>query len=168
MPKGSRDTQVQTQPSSPAQHSTEGSCSCSTPLGNTTDLPTGEEKATQHWVGSSQVMSHVPSLQTGSVSEAQEPSASYSVSQLEAGREMDPIRSLFQEARPAWEHPQAVKALASGVLCYSLGSVSVSFCLTNQTGSCLHEPSLGTDTTFKNYIDCSLFEVVITGLVEGH
>lgn len=79
------------------------------------------------------------------------------------------MRSLFQGARPAWEHLQPWP-LGSCVTAWALPS----FCLTNQTGSCLHGDHwtvghvLGTDTTFKNYIDCSLFEVVITGLVEGH
>lgn len=114
-------------------------------------------------------MSCVPSLQAGKGAETQEPSVSHLVSQLEASREMG---NLFQGARPAWAHLQAVKALASGVLCDSLGHAKFLSYKPDRFLPALrpldHGPCLGTDTTFENHIDCSVFEVVIIGLVEGH
>lgn len=110
------------------------SCSCSTPSGScsTTDLPRGEEKATQQWVGNSQVTSHVPSLQAGNGAEAQEPPASRLVSHSEASREIVPIRSLFQGVSTCrlWKP----WPLGSCVAVWSLPR----FCLASQTGSCLH------------------------------
>lgn len=67
-------------------------------------------------------------------------------------------------AATVWE------SLGSGVLCDSLGSAKL---LSHKPDRPAwrpldHGPRLGTDTTFENYIDCSLLEVVITELVEGH
>lgn len=61
--------------------------------------------------------------------------------------------------------------MASGVLCGSLKSAKVLSCKPDRLlpawrpSNC--GPCPGTDTTFENDIDCSLFEVAITGLVEG-
>lgn len=97
-------------------------------------------------------------------------SSSRLVSLLEDSREV-PIRSLFHGARPAWEQ-LVCESLGSGVLCDSLGSAKL---LSYKPDRILPAwrplhcgPRLSTDTTFENYIDCSLLEVVITGLVEGH
>lgn len=116
-------------------------------------------------------MSHVPSLQAGNRAEEQEPPASHLVSQLEASREMVPIKSLFQGARPAWEHLQAVKALASGVFCGSLGPDK--FLSYKPDSSCLHRGHWPMGHVwvqiqlFENYTDCSIFGVVIIGLVDS-
>lgn len=65
-----------------------------------------------------------------------------------------------------------VKVMAFEALCESLGSAESLSCKPDRFLPAQrpldHGPCLGTDTTCDNNIDCSIFEVVITGLVEGH
>lgn len=65
-----------------------------------------------------------------------------------------------------------VEAMAFGVLWDSLGSAKSFSCKPDRFLSAWRPlergPCLDTDTPFGNNVDCSIFEVVITGLVEGH
>lgn len=64
-----------------------------------------------------------------------------------------------------------VKAMAFEALCDSLGSAKSLSCKPDRFLSAQrpldHGPCLGTDTMYIN-IDCGIFEVVMTALVEGH
>jgi len=64
-----------------------------------------------------------------------------------------------------------VKAMPFWALCNSLGSAKSLSCKPDRflpawrPWTVVH---VWVDTTFNNDIDCSIFEVMITGLVEGH
>lgn len=139
MPKGCRDSQVQTHHSPPAQRSSASSCSCSTPLGScsTTDLLTRRGKGNTATAGNSLVM--FPHTHFASWEWDRGTGTSCLPLGLPVGGQQrnTPLRSLLQGASPAWEHLQAVKAMASGVLPGSLGSANSLSCIPKQVPACM-------------------------------
>lgn len=168
-PKGCRGTQVQSHCSPPAQRFSASSCFCFVPLGScgTADPPAGKEKATQQC----NLPDYVP--HTHFVSWDQRHRSHLLLVWFLSWRPAEKQSPSGLYCKGPDLHGSTYRLMkAFGALCDILGSAKSLSCKPDRFLPAWRPldcgPCLGTDTTFDNDIDCSIFEVIITGLVGGH
>lgn len=160
---------MQSHCSPPAQRFSASSCFCFVPLGScgTADPPAGKEKATQQC----NLPDYVP--HTHFVSWDQRHRSHLLLVWFLSWRPAEKQSPSGLYCKGPDLHGSTYRLMkAFGALCDILGSAKSLSCKPDRFLPAWRPldcgPCLGTDTTFDNDIDCSIFEVIITGLVGGH